>query len=70
MPAETLTCEACGRKVPIAYQGPEPSVSELVTKTLGSLGWAKTQTGWLCPGCSDKGPTDLLRLALATKKKE
>jgi len=29
--------------------------STLDDETMGAIGWAKTETGWLCPFCSDKG---------------
>jgi len=64
---QSVTCDMCKTVLPVAYSGPEPKTSKFFASTLGMLGWAKTESGWLCPNHSDRGPTELLKAITAGK---
>jgi hypothetical protein len=59
----TITCDVCKREQEIAFSSPCPDekIAGMLAHTVGLLGWAQTETGWLCPFHSDRGPTDVLK---------
>lgn len=55
-PEDLIQCERCARTQTIRASAAPGGIT---TQEAASLGWSETQTGWICPFCSDAGPTKL-----------
>lgn len=62
---ESSTRKSCGRTQTVESQERPSGLNE---EALGAVGWAQTETGWLCPYHSDKGTAPLMSILRKTRR--